>query len=355
MTEAEQNSTLMMERLGRDLRGDLAAWASERDQVWRVGARLAREGFRRPVAAKRSLSWVWFPATLATAVAAVALLLPSPKPLSFTVDGVSAVAGALSVSNVKQQRLAFSDGSEIFAAPGTRCAIADVTPRGARVDLLQGFVEASIQHRSDTSWSVSAGPFRVAVTGTRFSVRWDEPSGKLSVDLHEGSVVVTGSCIPERRLQTGQSLNVSCRSSLPVADVPPVASSVAAPMVPSATGEVVAILEPERQPLATPKKPQSAALEDRLRSELNALAEVRRELSRNPARALALADESRVKFPNGALREEREALAVFALEKLGRSGEVSRRAARFLAKFPDGPFSAKVRGILEHVAASPSR
>jgi hypothetical protein len=94
--------------------------------------------------------------------------------------------------------------------------------------------------------------------------------------------------------------------------------------------------------------PAPVAGDDRLREEVAQLAAIRRELERDPGRALALAEEARARFGAGALEEEREALAILALGKLGRGAELRARGARFLQRFPQGAFAAKVRGLLEH-------
>jgi hypothetical protein len=69
-------------------------------------------------------------------------------------------------------------------------------------------------------------------------------------------------------------------------------------------------------------------------------------LSRDPARALALTQALRARFPDGYLREERAYLEVMALAKLGRRREMRKKAATFLRTYPDGPYSARVRGAL---------
>jgi hypothetical protein len=57
-------------------------------------------------------------------------------------------------------------------------------------------------------------------------------------------------------------------------------------------------------------------------------------LERNPTEALRLADQHLAAFPAGALREEREIIAVEALLQLGRVDEARARGARFLQQYP---------------------
>ncbi len=57
--------------------------------------------------------------------------------------------------------------------------------------------------------------------------------------------------------------------------------------------------------------------------------------------------EHRRKFPKGTLSEEREALAVQALARLGRNDEAKANAADFERKYPGSLFQDKVRGSAE--------
>jgi hypothetical protein len=84
----------------------------------------------------------------------------------------------------------------------------------------------------------------------------------------------------------------------------------------------------------------SESAEDRLHAEMAQLAEIR---SAPPARALALADEGNRTFKGGIFYQEREALAIGALVRLGRSGEAKSRAQAFLARYPKGPYAERIR------------
>jgi hypothetical protein len=64
------------------------------------------------------------------------------------------------------------------------------------------------------------------------------------------------------------------------------------------------------------------------------LDQARQSLSTNPARALALTEEHRRRFPRGALAQEREVIAIDALGRLGRGGEADRRSKAFGAQNP---------------------
>ena len=69
-------------------------------------------------------------------------------------------------------------------------------------------------------------------------------------------------------------------------------------------------------------------------------------LATQPARALALTSEHQRRFRSGALAEEREALAIEALSRLGRAQEAQRRAALFQRKYPHSVHASRVRGAV---------
>ena len=98
--------------------------------------------------------------------------------------------------------------------------------------------------------------------------------------------------------------------------------------------------EPVRQP--TPPAGRSD-----VHRELEQMVRIRALLDIDPARALALADEGRREFPDGLFAEEREAHAVLALDRLGRSAAATRRARRFLSRHPDSAFTERIRRIVE--------
>ena len=83
---------------------------------------------------------------------------------------------------------------------------------------------------------------------------------------------------------------------------------------------------------AGPAKLDEPALMEKLRGDLKT----------NPASALALAEEGEQRFADSPSAEERRALAIQALINLDRIGAARSRAFQFLARYPDGPFSAHV-------------
>ncbi len=86
--------------------------------------------------------------------------------------------------------------------------------------------------------------------------------------------------------------------------------------------------------------------DDRYLREVRQLHRARGELASDPKRALELAKAGQREFSAGALQQEWEGLIILALDALGERDEAARRGDAFLEKYPDGPFSAKIRRAL---------
>ncbi|HEX6241467.1 MAG TPA: hypothetical protein VFZ61_11255 [Polyangiales bacterium] len=80
--------------------------------------------------------------------------------------------------------------------------------------------------------------------------------------------------------------------------------------------------------------------------ELIAVARARSLVHTAPKRALDLLGSMVRDFPNGYFREERSALRVIALTE-AHSREAIGAAQQHLAAYPNGPFSDRVRQLLE--------
>jgi hypothetical protein len=57
-------------------------------------------------------------------------------------------------------------------------------------------------------------------------------------------------------------------------------------------------------------------------------------------------EEARFRFPSGVVPQEREALAVEALVRLGRHTAAAARAAAFERDYPNSPHAARVRALV---------
>jgi hypothetical protein len=80
--------------------------------------------------------------------------------------------------------------------------------------------------------------------------------------------------------------------------------------------------------------------------EYRLLRTARRELSSNPGQALELTRDHAKQFPKGTLIQEREAIAIEALMRLGRSGEAKSRANRFFSQFPASPYRSHLTELV---------
>jgi ferric-dicitrate binding protein FerR (iron transport regulator) len=104
-------------------------------------------------------------------------------------------------------RLSFSDGTRVDLQDGARARIAAVDAHGARLAIENGHAALNVAHLPHAAWYVDAGPFVIQVTGTQFDVDWSSYDDTLSVDLHEGNLVVSGPPAPAGvLLRAGQRL-----------------------------------------------------------------------------------------------------------------------------------------------------
>jgi transmembrane sensor len=106
----------------------------------------------------------------------------------------------------------FSDGTRVDVAPSSRARIAELLPNGAHLMLENGLAQVHVQHRPNAAWRVSAGPFAVKVTGTKFDVRWKPEQDAFELDLHDGHVEISGCVFGQNyELNAGQRAVASCR------------------------------------------------------------------------------------------------------------------------------------------------
>ena len=133
------------------------------------------------------------------------LKLHSEPRLSYRISGGSATQG--NIVGEAGTRVAFSDGSRLDLTSGARANIEEVTAHGARVNLVDGQVAVDIVKAEGNAWFIQAGPYEVHVIGTAFDVRWLKEQRRFEVNLHRGTVAVTGPHIDGAlRLQSGQRL-----------------------------------------------------------------------------------------------------------------------------------------------------
>jgi hypothetical protein len=94
-----------------------------------------------------------------------------------------------------------------------------------------------------------------------------------------------------------------------------------------------------------PAKP--AVLDDaRLEREMQMLSVAQHSLASDPQRALSLARQGEAEFKGSMFTEERQQVLLLALVQLGRLDEAKKLARPYLARYPHGPFSDRVRRAL---------
>ena len=171
---------------------------------------LAALGQRRPGVGRQARRVVVVAAALGALAGggAYAWKQHSGTRLSYEVTGgLLSDSGYVRSSGPGGARLAFSDGTRVDLQDGARARIAAVDAHGARLAIETGHAVLNVAPLQHAAWYVDAGPFVIQVTGTQFDVDWSSYDDTLSVDLHEGSLVVSGPPAPTGvLLRAGQRL-----------------------------------------------------------------------------------------------------------------------------------------------------
>jgi len=138
---------------------------------------------------------------------------PTASALSYRVDSQDPPSGGyILASQTTDALLAFSDGSKVRMAARARGRVVEVNNRGAKFSLDDGKVAVDIVHRPRAEWIFEAGPFRVNVHGTSFTVAWNPVETVFEVRLASGSISVASPVAgPEIQMRAGQTLRVSLR------------------------------------------------------------------------------------------------------------------------------------------------
>ncbi|MFZ5891385.1 MAG: hypothetical protein ACOY0T_10065 [Myxococcota bacterium] len=135
---------------------------------------------------------------------------------------------------------------------------------------------------------------------------------------------------------------VGTASSPPQTSAPPAA-------LPQTSEPAAATSSRAPRAVATPEKPNSERTprtSETASNEFQLLRAARQALATNPARALALTDEHARSFPRGMLIQEREAIAIESLARVGRQADAKLRAQRFLQRFPASPYAKRVEAAV---------
>jgi hypothetical protein len=318
---------------------------------------IAEEAVRRawkPTRRVRLLPYVAMAGLAATVAFVVAFFVSRTgrNDLRFEVAGRAGQAGAtVTAQDGTPLPLRFSDGSVLVFQPGARAHVAQLHDDGAELLLDGGHLVADVRHTGQARWSVTAGPFKVRVTGTRFGVDWSPANGKLAIEMFEGSVIVEGPSLGQGlALRGGESLDVGIFSPAVVTRTRP-GPATPAPAEPAPTAEA-SLPAPSEAPIAvTPRPPVSWSELAANGRYAEALAAAEREgfprLCRqlDAGGLLALGDAARYASSPARARQAFEALvrrfsrdqrsqdALFALGRLEFEAGAPRTAARWFERY----------------------
>lgn len=339
----------------------------------------ARRGVAQPRFAAKPRRWLPWAVMAGCVIASVTFVLRwplSPVPLAFTIgNGQSGHAGAfVAAPSDRELPLGFADGTRFTLSAGTSARVASLDAQGAHLVLEKGRVAAAVVHRPDSRWRVDAGPFQVAVVGTRFDVSWDATARVLELKLTEGAVRVAGGLLGEAlEVRAGQRLRAfaddsrvelsnteraeraeperaSPGDSRPGATAPESAHSAAVPKLASPANagppawRVLAAAGKFREALAAAEQ---AGFEIECRrgsgAEVLALADAAR-LSGSAARAEQAYAAARAKLPNGGRASY--GLGLVAFDQRGDFVRAAHYFEAYLREQPAGSLRAEATGRL---------
>lgn len=123
------------------------------------------------------------------------------------------------------------------------------------------------------------------------------------------------------------------------------APAVLVPPEPAHEAQPSAAATSEHETVAAQPTPDRASSS---RREIAQLVKIRALLERDPTGARRLAERSEREFPRGLLSEERRALAIVALAKMGTKQLAERDAQRYFARYPHSPMRELIEAALHH-------
>lgn len=212
------DDTKTLERVGGRVAGELGEGLSDERRALQRRAFLAAAA---SIAEARNSSRAWrkgarltaAAAAAAFAIAATAFLAGGAEPIPFWV-GEQRVAGAeggwIESRGADAVPVVFDNGSRFELRSETSVRVTASNTDRVAVSMNGGELLADIRRSGGTKWEVNAGPYRVAVLGTAFTVDWNEGSGKLAVAVSRGVVHVRGGHLNEYgiRIAAGKRLVV---------------------------------------------------------------------------------------------------------------------------------------------------
>jgi hypothetical protein len=154
-------------------------------------------------------------------------------------------------------------------------------------------------------------------------------------------------------VRAGGSASLAAHSSSPAGSV----ASVQAPAVqPASTApsskraSSASAAASDAVATAAVSAPRPRVSTDAELQEMRDIGNAERLIATDPARALAMVQADRARFPKGYFVEERSYVEVMALFGMGRLDEARAKAADFLRTYPDGAYSRRVRHVADNGA-----
>jgi hypothetical protein len=168
------------------------------------------------------------------------------------------------------------------------------------------------------------------------ALRRDEPKPPPATEARSASV-------PENANSSGVGANANGVSAN--------ANRVRAIVAKSSSGQGQASAAAMQPTTVEPSDTAANRAPDLLRREIAQLARIKLLVEDDPGRAYRLAQAGHREFKGGMLRQEREALAVLALAKLGDAAQARTRAHDFLVRYPDSPLRDRIQAALREDAS----
>ena len=209
-----------LEDLGHDVQEALADTTGEQEARLRRG----RERFLLQAAMPSSSSRAPYGrAMLGAAIVLLGLGLawwirPSPKsPITCqSAQGEAVLPGAwFDTAEGRQDRLFFSDASEIELPSNTRAVLTTMDTKTVRMRLEKCSVRAKITPKGPRTWRFEGGPFQVIVLGTELAIDWDPEARQMAVEVFHGRVALEGPNVRGGRIEisAGERIEVESRGA----------------------------------------------------------------------------------------------------------------------------------------------
>jgi len=187
------------EALGREVAETLGTGPDREHRAAQQQALLASLQAVGPARAARRPAIVAAAAAAALLLAAAAgylLLRADPdEPLHFRVGEQLAEGqeGAwLEAPAGRELGVNFSDEAHLALEQGAAGRVLESRRRRVRVGLDRGRLRMNVRQKGARTWTVEAGPYRVSVVGTEFSVAWEPVEASFEVTVRSGRVQVHG-------------------------------------------------------------------------------------------------------------------------------------------------------------------